>query len=46
MGAGARLSVGPHDVCTAAGGWHLEVLRWAREHHCPWDEWNTVCIRC
>jgi len=21
----------------AAHGGHLEVLRWAREHHCPWD---------
>jgi len=25
----------------AAGGGHLEVLQWAREHGCPWDEW--VC---
>ena len=22
----------------AAEGGHLEVLRWAREHHCPWNE--------
>ena len=20
------------------GGGHLEVLRWAREHGCPWDD--------
>jgi hypothetical protein len=24
-------------VPTAAEGGHLEVLRWAREHDCPWD---------
>ncbi len=22
----------------AAGGGHLAVLQWAREHGCPWDE--------
>ena len=26
------------EVCNeAAHGRHLEVLRWAREHHCPWE---------
>jgi hypothetical protein len=24
-------------MCCAAQGGHLEVLNWAREHHCPWD---------
>ena len=38
VGAEARLLVGPDDVWIAAAGGHLEVLRWAREHHCPWDE--------
>jgi hypothetical protein len=27
----------------AAWGGHLDVLKWAREHHCPWDE-NT-CMK-
>jgi len=22
----------------AAGGGHLEILQWAREYGCPWDE--------
>jgi hypothetical protein len=22
----------------AAAGGHLQVLQWARERHCPWDE--------
>ena len=21
-------------------GGHLEVLKWARENGCPWDEWT------
>jgi hypothetical protein len=21
---------------------HLEVLQWAREHHCPWDKWTAA----
>jgi hypothetical protein len=25
-------------ACAAYGG-HLEVLKWARENGCPWDEW-------
>jgi len=28
--------------CAAERG-HLETLRWAREHHCPWDAWT--CLR-
>ena len=27
----------------AAEGGHLDVLRWAREHHCPWDA-NTCVL--
>ena len=38
MASGARLSVGCGDMCIAANYGHLEVLQWAREHHCPWDE--------
>jgi hypothetical protein len=26
----------------AAGGGHLEVLKWARENDCPWDELTCV----
>jgi hypothetical protein len=26
------------DVRVAAKGGHLEVLKWARENGCPWDE--------
>ena len=26
----------------AAEGGHLEVVRWAREHDCPWDARNGV----
>jgi hypothetical protein len=26
--------------CGAAAGGHLDVLRWALEHNCPWD-WMT-----
>jgi len=32
---------------SAAWGGHLEVLKWAREHHCPWegatDDIETDC---
>jgi len=38
VGAGARLRLGRGDMCTAAKGGHLEVLIWAREHGCLWDE--------
>jgi len=31
------------DICeTLAEGGHLEVLRWAREQGCPWDEWTCA----
>ena len=38
MGAGARLPGGRIHLHYAARGGHLEVLQWAREHHCPWNE--------
>jgi hypothetical protein len=28
---------------TLAEGGHLDVLRWAREHGCPWDEDTCAC---
>ena len=32
------------DGCAlAAKGGHLEVLRWAPEHHCTWD--SMTCAR-
>jgi hypothetical protein len=34
---------GAHSICLfAARGGHLDVLRWARERHCPWNE-ATCC---
>jgi hypothetical protein len=43
VGAGARLPVGMADVCVwAAEGGHLAVLRWAREHDCPWN--TNSCV--
>jgi hypothetical protein len=38
VGAGAPLPVERVDVCIAAGGGHLEVLQWAREHGCEMNE--------
>ena len=38
VGAGARLSLGFNDALFAAEGRHLEVLKWAREHGCPWNK--------
>ena len=41
VGAGARLRMGLSDLFTcaaAASGGHLEVLQWACECDCPWDE--------
>ena len=29
---------GMKHLCMAAGGGHLEVLQWARQNGCPWDE--------
>ena len=37
MGAEARLPVECQATAAASNG-HLEVLRWAREHNCPWSE--------
>ena len=43
MGAGARVRVErdlrepEHGLLLPAKGGHLEVLRWLREHGCPWD---------
>ena len=34
---------GTRDVQGAAEGGHLEVLKWARENDCPWDEWTCAC---
>ena len=31
------MPVGAEDVYLAAGGGHLEALRWMREHDCEWD---------
>jgi len=42
VGAGARLPVGCGDVFVAARFGHPRVLRWAREHHCPWDWWTPA----
>ena len=33
-----RVPVGLDDVRQAAQGGHLEVLQWARQNGCPWDE--------
>ena len=33
----------PWDEMTLRGlGGYLEVLKWAREHDCPWDERSNV----
>ncbi|KAK3266561.1 hypothetical protein CYMTET_24824 [Cymbomonas tetramitiformis] len=38
VGACAWLPVGRHHIYGfAAGGGHLKVLQWVREHGCPWD---------
>ena len=36
MAAQHRMPVGLCDVCGAAAGGRLDVLRWAREHGCDW----------
>ena len=38
VGAGARLPVDAATCARAVAGGHLEVLHWAREHDCPWDQ--------
>jgi hypothetical protein len=31
----------PHHTCSnAAFGGYFEILKWARENGCPWDEWT------
>jgi hypothetical protein len=37
VAAATRLPVGCVDMCTGRSGGHREVLKWLREHHCPWD---------
>ena len=38
------VSLADPEVCAcAASGGHLHVLRWAREHGCPWDA--ATCAR-
>ena len=37
VGASERVPVGREDVLGAAKGGHLEVLQWARQNGCPWD---------
>ena len=33
-------------TCThAAGNGHWEVLKWARENGCPWNEWTRTRAR-
>ena len=39
VGASERVHVGGEDVqARSGGGGHLEVLQWARENGCKWDE--------
>jgi hypothetical protein len=38
VAARERLPVGREDVRVRGGGGHFEVLKWARENDCPWDE--------
>jgi hypothetical protein len=30
------------SVCQSLSGGHMAVLTWAREYHCPWDEWTCA----
>ena len=43
VGARERLPVERGDVLGSGEGGHLEVLKWARENGCPWDE--DTCAR-
>ena len=36
------MPMGRIDMRGAAQGGHLEVLKWAREHHCRWN-WMNGC---
>ena len=40
--ARARVSLEQVDVQEAAWNGHLECLRYAREHGCPWDGWTCA----
>ena len=43
VGARERLPVGRGDVRVGGeGNGHLEMLKWARENDCPWNEWTCV----
>jgi len=42
VGTGARVPLGHRDVLSAAAGGHLDMLRWAREHGCPWNKWQCT----
>ena len=51
--AGARLRVrrlpvgwSPLTCAAAVEGGHLEVLKWAWEHGCPWDIFNNLGWDC
>jgi len=39
---GPLLGAGGGATDVGEGG-HLEVLQWAREHDCHWNEWNGGC---
>jgi len=43
VGARERLPVGRLTCSWAAEGGHLEVLKWARENGCPWNERTCSC---
>ena len=32
---------GPKVCSAAAEGGHLTILKWLREHGCPWDSWTN-----
>jgi hypothetical protein len=45
VGAGARLPLEWGERCvSAAEAGQLKVLRWVREHDCPWDEFMRLCV--
>ena len=35
--------LGMRILVSAATGGHLEVLKWARENGCPWNEYDLSC---
>ena len=43
MDAGAWVPLEREACAIAAARGHLEVLKWAREHQCPWDEDMCGC---